>query len=108
MLKEHCQNLDAEWAERQKTRQLEMEATSKALAVLNSDEAHDLFSKTLGFVQTQSSAKSTRRTAASKVLAAAAKKSGNPRLAALSYGVKVRKFEEVKHSIDDMSHDLED
>merc|ERR1711959_83847 len=65
MLKEHCANLDAEWAERQKTRQLEMEATSKALA---------LFSKTLGFVQTQSAAKSRRRTEASKVLSAAAKK----------------------------------
>ena len=34
---------DSEWEERQKTRQLEMEACSKALAVLSSDDAHDLF-----------------------------------------------------------------
>ena len=43
MLKEKCASTDAEWEERQKTRQLEMEACSKALAVLSSDEAHDLF-----------------------------------------------------------------
>merc|ERR550525_2342211 len=35
MLKEKCQMTDKEWEERQKTRQLEMEAVSKALAVLS-------------------------------------------------------------------------
>merc|ERR1719393_830183 len=39
MLKEKCQMTDQEWEERQKTRQLEMEAVSKALAFLTSDEA---------------------------------------------------------------------
>merc|ERR1719355_575620 len=43
MLKEKCSMTDSEWEERQKTRQLEMEACSKALAVLSSDDAHDLF-----------------------------------------------------------------
>ena len=53
MLKEKCSSTDAEWEERQKTRQLEMEACSKALAVLSSDEAHDLFTKTFNpaFIQ---------------------------------------------------------
>merc|ERR1719217_599422 len=46
MLKEKCQMTDKEWEERQKTRQLEMEACSKALAVLSGDEAHDLFTRT--------------------------------------------------------------
>merc|ERR1719399_2101495 len=46
MLKEKCASTDAEWEERQKTRQLEMEACSKALAVLSSDDAHDTFTKT--------------------------------------------------------------
>merc|ERR1719482_953578 len=46
MLKEKCAMTDQEWEERQKTRQLEMEAVSKALAVLASDDAHDLFTKT--------------------------------------------------------------
>merc|ERR1719454_1485055 len=39
MLKEKCSMTDSEWEERQKTRQLEMEAVSKALAVLSSDDA---------------------------------------------------------------------
>merc|ERR1712151_184918 len=42
MLKEKCQMTDKEWEERSKTRQLEMEAVSKALAVLSSDDAHEL------------------------------------------------------------------
>jgi chromosome segregation ATPase len=46
MLKEKCSMTDSEWEERQKTRQLEMEAVSKALAVLSTDDAHDLFTKT--------------------------------------------------------------
>merc|ERR1719316_484631 len=50
-LKTTCASLDAEFESRKKTRQMEMAACSKALAVLNSDEAHDLFSKTFAFVQ---------------------------------------------------------
>merc|ERR1712146_429438 len=46
MLKEKCSMTDAEWEERQKTRQLEMAAVSKALSVLSTDDAHDLFTKT--------------------------------------------------------------
>merc|ERR1719223_572021 len=46
MLKEKCQMTDKEWEERQKTRQLEMEAVSKALSVLSGDDAHDLFTRT--------------------------------------------------------------
>merc|ERR1712157_301640 len=58
MLKEKCSMTDAEWEERQKTRQLEMEAVSKALAVLSTDDAHDLFTKTFNpsFVQMESEA----------------------------------------------------
>merc|ERR1712100_971912 len=64
MLKEKCSMTDGEWEERQKTRQLEMEACSKALAVLSSDDAHDLFTKTFNpaLVQMQSAAHSERRT----------------------------------------------
>merc|ERR1719150_1334080 len=39
MLKEKCSLTDKEWEERQKTRQLEMEAVSKALAILSGDDA---------------------------------------------------------------------
>jgi chromosome segregation ATPase len=63
MLKEKCSMTDGEWEERQKTRQLEMEACSKALAVLSSDDAHDLFTKTFNpsLLQKESSMHSERR-----------------------------------------------
>merc|ERR1711865_487601 len=74
MLKEKCSMTDGEWEERQKTRQLEMEACSKALAVLSGDDAHDLFTKTFNFMQKESSMHSERRTQASKLLSAVAQK----------------------------------
>merc|ERR1719281_1970193 len=88
-LKSQCSMMDSEWEERQKTRQLEMEACSKALALLNSDEAHDLFSKTFSLMQTRSAAHSARRTEASKILSDLSKKTHNPRLAALAYQVRL-------------------
>jgi chromosome segregation ATPase len=83
MLKEKCSSTDAEWEERQKTRQLEMEACSKALAVLSSDDAHDLFTKTFNPAFVQTEMHSERRSKAAQLLAAVAKKVNSPRLAAL-------------------------
>merc|ERR1711904_463894 len=98
MLKEKCSMTDAEWEERQKTRQLEMEACSKALAVLSSDDAHDLFTKTFNpsLLQKENSMHSERRSQASKVLQAAAKKLQNPRLATLAVRVRLDAFTRVK------------
>merc|ERR1719316_974143 len=45
-LKDKCANADQEYEERVKTRNLEIEAVSKALEYLSSDEAHELFTKT--------------------------------------------------------------
>merc|ERR1719171_1166209 len=67
-LKEQCQNMDQEYEERTKTRQLEIQATSKALAYLSSDEAHDLFTRTFNFVQVGSANKDKRRAQVSKAL----------------------------------------
>merc|ERR1719258_668118 len=104
MLKEKCSMTDGEWEERQKTRQLEMEACSKALAVLSSDDAHDLFTKTFNpsFVQKESAMHSERRSEASKVLSAVAQKTQNPRLATLAVRVRLDAFTRVKKAIDDM------
>merc|ERR1719171_2449284 len=104
MLKEKCSMTDAEWEERQKTRQLEMEAVSKALAVLSSDDAHDLFTKTFNpsFVQKESSMHSERSAQASKLLSAIAQKVQNPRLATLAVRVHLDAFTRVKKAIDDM------
>merc|ERR1719456_600626 len=104
MLKEKCSMTDSEWEERQKTRQLEMEACSKALAVLSSDDAHDLFTKTFNpsLLQKESAMHSERRAQASKLLSAVAHKMQNPRLATLAVRVRLDAFTRVKKAIDDM------
>ena len=91
MLKEKFSVTDAEWEERQKTCQLEMEACSKALAVLSSDDAHDLFTKTFNpaLVQTESKAHSERRSKASALLSSVAKKLNSPRLSAIAMKVRL-------------------
>merc|ERR1719510_457665 len=83
MLKEKCQMTDKEWEERQKTGQLEMEAVSKALAVLSGDDAHDLFTRTFNpaFIQEGTSDATDARKKASQVLKAAADRLKNPHLA---------------------------
>merc|ERR1719191_356429 len=101
-LKQVCAGSDAEWEERQKTRQLEMEACSKALAVLTSDEAHDLFTKTFNPALVQVSEHSERQSAAAKFLKEAALKTDSPRLAAIAMKVKLDAFVRVKKAIDDM------
>merc|ERR1711990_1337295 len=104
MLKEKCSMTDAEWEERQKTRQLEMEACSKALAVLSSDDAHDLFTKTFNpsLLQKANAMHSERRAKASSLLSKAAAKLQNPRLATLAVRVRLDAFTRVKKAIDDM------
>merc|ERR1719401_526110 len=108
MLKEKCSMTDSEWEERQKTRQLEMEAVSKALSVLSSDDAHDLFTKTFNpsFMQKKDTRNSERRSQATKLLKSVAKKVGNPRLATLAEQVQLDAFTRVKKAIDDMVSQL--
>jgi len=104
MLKEKCSMTDKEWEERQKTRQLEMEAVSKAIAVLSSDDSHDLFTRTFNpsFVQKQVLVMTSRRAKASKLLMSIAHKSHNPNLATLAVQVRLDAFTRVKKAIDDM------
>jgi len=93
---------DKEWEERQKTRQLEMEAVSKALAVLSGDDAHDLFTRTFNPALLQVDRQDSRRARAAKVLSDAAKKLNNPKLSNLAYRVRLDAFTRVKKAIDDM------
>merc|ERR1712129_561186 len=89
--------------ERQKTRQLEMEAVSKALAVLSGDDAHDLFTRTFNPAFLQESSQNTmRREQASKLLSEMAKKLNSPRLSTLAVRVRLDAFTRVKKAIDDM------
>jgi len=103
-LKEKCQMTDSEWEERQKTRQLEMQAVSKALAILSSDDAHDLVTRTFNpaLLETSKVVSSERRTLASQLLTAAAQKLQSPRLAGIAMRVRLDAFTRVKKAIDDM------
>jgi len=103
-LKEQCQNVDQEYEERTKTRQLEIQAVSKALAFLSSDEAHDLFTRTFNFVQMSS--ESGQRVRVMRLLSAAAKRSGDPRLSALAVTSRIAAFGKVKKTIEDMINSL--
>merc|ERR1719225_1869886 len=102
MLKEKCSMTDKEWEERQKTRQLEMEAVSKALAVLSGDDAHDLFTRTFNPALLQMDRQDSRRARASKLLSDVAKRLNNPKLSNLAYRVRLDAFTRVKKAIDDM------
>merc|ERR1719203_1988535 len=108
-LKEKCQMTDQEWEQRQKIRAAEMEAVSKALAILSGDDAHDTFTRTFNpaFLQTLLHRNGDRRQAA-ELLAAKASKLHSPRLAALATSMKLDAFEKVKKAIDDLVKALED
>jgi len=101
-LKMQCQNIDQEYEERVKTRQLEIQACSKALAFLSSDEAHELFSRTLGFVQVRSKHQSSRRNQISNALRKVAQKYNDDQVAMLATQVRLDAFTEVKKSIQQM------
>merc|ERR1719356_1562979 len=108
-LKEKCQMTDQEWEARQKTRAAEMEAVSKALAIISGDDAHDTFTRTFNpeFLQL-TSRRSSVRDHLSQLLASRAKDLHSPRLAALATQVKLDAFTKVKKAIDDLVKALQD
>jgi len=102
-LKEQCGMMDAEYEERTQTRQAEIQAVGKALSFLNSDEAHDLFSRSFKFVQVSSKQHfEKRRAKIAKLLSHAAHKSNDPQLALLAVKARQDAFGEVKASIGEM------
>jgi len=107
-LKSHCANTDAQMEERQKTRALEIAAVSKATAILTSDEAHELFTKTFNpaaFVQTEKT--DSRKERAVKALKEAAKKLNSPKIALLASKVKLAGFEKVVEAIEGNIADIQ-
>jgi len=107
-LKDKCSETDSEWEVRQKARAEELEAISKAISILHSDDARDLFSKTYSsaFVQISRSGTNDRRKLAAAVLAEAAAKTHNPVLSSLATSVRLDAFTRVKKAIDDMVGNL--
>jgi chromosome segregation ATPase len=103
-LKEQCKNVDAEYEERTKTRQMEITAVSKALAFLSSDEAKDLVARSLGFIQKRSTTQAHHALKAkvAKMLSKAATKFQDPRFTLLAVSARLDAFTKVKKSIQDM------
>lgn len=112
MLKDKCSLTDQEWKERQATRQTEMNAVSKAISILTSDDARDLFSKVFNpdgasFLQEKRVVKlRSSRQLAADALKAVAISHGNPKLAALATRVRLDAFTKVIAAIDKMVTDL--
>lgn len=106
-LKERCASMDKEFEERTKGRQLEIEAVSKALAFLNSDEAHDLFTRTFNpsFLQVDKK-QAMGRKAAEKILKNAALRTKDLRMLRLAGEVKKAgdnaAFDKVKKEVFEM------
>ena len=102
MVQEKCSKTDAEWQERQKTRQEEIYSVSEAISVLSDDNAHDTFTKTFNptFLQIVYSKQKEKRAAAAKALLKV--KSADPKLALLAQSIKLDAFVKVKAAIDEM------
>lgn len=105
-LKKRCSMTDSEWETRQRMRQEEIQAVTEAISILSDDAAHDTFSRTLSFVQTRSVVKSSRRTAAVKVLSKAMSRTSDAQLAELVVVAQLDAFEKVKAAIDKMVTEL--
>merc|ERR1712227_387548 len=88
-LKEKCQQTDAEYEARQKTRSEEIAAVSEALKFLSSDDAHDLFTRTFNFVQTSVSIKSAARAQAAKIIESITATLDKPRMSAIAQSIKL-------------------
>jgi len=101
-LKEKCQQTDAEWEARQKTRTEEIAAVSAALKFLSSDDAHDLFTRTFNFVQVSGQIRSSVRAQAVKVIESVKATLDKPRMSAIAQSIKLDAFTKVKKAIDDM------
>merc|ERR1719484_202245 len=103
-LKEKCKQTDEEMAERTKTRNEEIAAVSEAISILNADDAHDMFSKTLGFTQVNAvlDVSKRQRRQAVAILKDAAKKSGSAEIAMLAATAGLDAFTKVIAAIDEM------
>merc|ERR1719214_384640 len=107
-LKLKCQAVDVEWEERQKTRKEEIEAVEKAIAILTTDEARELFGKTFNptFAQKNSRIQGSRRDRAAKVLIATGQRFKNPVMVEMATALRLNSFTRVKKAIDDMVAEL--
>jgi hypothetical protein len=103
-LKAQCSSLDKEYSERTKTRSEEIAAVADTVGILTDEDAHDQFSKSMGFVQLQQKRTST---GVARNLAKVALAAKDPRLSALAVQVQLNPMAMVKGKVEQMIADLE-
>lgn len=104
-LKTKCGKMDEQWEARQKMRNDELVAVSETIGILDDDEAHDTFSRSLGFVQLgRRAAKSEAalRMRVADFLRMSNRKLHSPRISALQLSLKDDVFAKVKESIEEL------
>merc|ERR1719478_1525450 len=103
-LKKTCAVTDEDWEARSKVRADEIAAVSDTIAMLTGDDARDLFSDSLGFVQlrAQSQRNAVQRAQAVQFLAEAGKRLKSPRVAYLATRMRFDPFGKLREGIDGM------
>ncbi|CAK9106073.1 unnamed protein product [Durusdinium trenchii] len=95
-VKEKCAVKAKEWEKRQKTRAEETLSVSKAIEVLGDDAAHEVFGKTMSFLQVSSSDARVRRAQLAALLSKAGLSGRDERLKTLALEAKLDSFTVVK------------
>jgi len=106
-----CATEDEEYAGRTKVRSEEIAALGETLNILTGDDARDLFSKTISFVQIASDSSTDSNiavTTAMQKIMAVAKKHKNWALATLAVHMKLDAFKKVKEAMDKMTAELKE
>eukprot|EP00747_Dinoflagellata_sp_TGD_P136775 gnl/TRDRNA2_/TRDRNA2_175597_c0_seq34.p1 gnl/TRDRNA2_/TRDRNA2_175597_c0~~gnl/TRDRNA2_/TRDRNA2_175597_c0_seq34.p1 ORF type:complete len:748 (-),score=293.39 gnl/TRDRNA2_/TRDRNA2_175597_c0_seq34:152-2395(-) len=130
-LKVTCQDIDRQWAEQSKARADEMKAVTETIAIVTSDDAKELMTKTVSLVQEKMTEGSTMRMTRARVAAKLGKVMSNPlfdaddllaawhsrgsstlmtspraRLSTLAVSAQLDGFAKVKAAMDDMVKEL--
>lgn len=106
-----CATEDEEYAGRTKVRSEEIAALGETLNILTGDDARDLFSKTISFMQIASDSSTDSNiavTTAMQKIMAVAKKHKNWALATLAVHMKLDAFKKVKEAMDKMTAELKE
>merc|ERR1719265_394468 len=103
-LKKQCAKMDEDWEARSKMRGEEIAAVSDTIAFLTDDDARDLFSKSLGFLQlhAQSQRNAAQRAQAVQFLSDAGRKLNSPRISYLATRMRFDPFGKLRDGIDNM------
>jgi len=104
----NCQTVDQEYAERSKIRSDELVALADVIDILTSDDARDLFAKSVGtsFLQVSVQEKDRRADRALKHLAKVAAKTSNWALLSLVTSSRLDAFVKVKEALDKLMAEL--